>query len=99
MGTLFKQDCIAEQKPTASLEGVAFRGSKSKWFSKFVDEPSFDRDRGIWARLTRAIYRGGQYTETVIVPATAEVIHHQSHPLAEHTGHGSDKRPTKKSGD
>ena len=74
------------------LAGLAYAKSKVReWISKFVNEPSFDHDQEIWVRLTRTMYRGGQYTETVVDPANGEVLHHQSHPLAEHTGHGGDK--------
>jgi len=38
------------------------------------------------------MYRKGQYTETVVDPATGEVLHHESELLADHTGRGDAKR-------
>jgi hypothetical protein len=91
MGTLYKKEFLTEQHSQPSFSAVAYRQSKTKWISKFHNGPSFHVDRGIWARLTRTIFRKGRYTETVVDPATGEVLHHQSEPLADHTGHGDAK--------
>ena len=94
MGTVFKKELSAEQRPQASLHGLAHGESKSKWISEFLNKPSFHAARGIWARLTRTMFRKGQYTEEVVDPATGEVLHYESHPLGEHTGRGNAKRGT-----
>jgi hypothetical protein len=53
---VFKKKRVTTQ---ASARRVADE-SKAKWVSKFVDEPSFRIDLGIWARLTRTMIRNGR---------------------------------------
>jgi hypothetical protein len=89
---VFKKKLVTQQTTETGLRGLAHGALKSRWISEFVSEPSFHIDRGIWARLTQTIVRRGQYTETVIEPATGEKLHFESHPLVEHTAHGDAKK-------
>lgn len=54
---------------------------------------SYSHKLGKWMRIRRVIDRvRNRYSETVIDPASGEVIHKIEEPLSKHTGHGSAKR-------
>lgn len=64
---------------------------------------SYFRRDGQWHRIFRAFLRPDRlgltnepwYAETIVDEETGEVVHSDSEPLSEHTGHGSAKqRPT-----
>jgi len=88
------------QKPLAGilamrggLRGVAYRISKSKWFTKFMAEPSFTRRLGIWSnRLKMEDKRSDKYLETVTNSETEEILHKCEEPLSQHWNHGSAKQ-------
>jgi hypothetical protein len=53
---VFKKKRVTTQPSARRVAGK----SKANWVSKFVDEPSFSIDLGIWARLTRTMIRKGR---------------------------------------
>lgn len=90
--TFDKTPLCTSQQGYVTLRGVIPTTSLSKWRIKFWVQQTFDRAhqvRAIWARTK---VRGGMYTETVTNAETGEILHHVSHPLADHKGHGSDKK-------
>jgi hypothetical protein len=60
---------------------------------------SFFKRDGRWHRIFRAIHRPNRlelpgeawYTEVIVDEMSGDVAHSDSDPLAQHTGHGSDK--------
>lgn len=75
------------------LKGVAYRISKSKWFTKFMAVPSFTHRLGIWSnRLKMEDKRSDKYLEIVTNPETGEILHRCKEPLSQHRGHGSAKQ-------
>ena len=91
----------SELRLTGRIEG------RSKRKGTFVEirhnERSYFRRDGRWHRIFRAAHRPNRlglpnepwYAEVVLDEETGEVVHSDSEPLADHTGHGSDKqRPT-----
>lgn len=87
---LFQKYLAASITPRGGLRGVAFRTSKTKWFTKFLAEPSFTHRLGLWSyRLKVENKRSNQYLEVVTNPETGEILHHCSESLTEHRGHGT----------
>jgi hypothetical protein len=59
-----------------------------------LDMPDVQGDTGRPSRLTRIIDKNTySYEERVTDEETGEVLHHNSHSLRQHKGHGSDKGP------
>jgi hypothetical protein len=72
------------------VRGVAYQISKTKWFTKFMAEPSFTRRFGIWShRLKVEDKKSDKYLEIITNPETSEILHKCEQPLSQHRGHGS----------
>jgi hypothetical protein len=89
---LFKKHIAATLTVRGGIRGVAYSLSKTKWFAKFMSEPSFTWKLGIWShRLKVENKRSDQYLEVVTNPENGEILHECAEPLSEHQGHGSAK--------
>jgi hypothetical protein len=90
---IFQQHLSGTLTMRGGLRGVAYRISKSKWFTKFMAEPSFTHRLGIWSRrLKMEDKRSDKYLEVVTNPETGEILHKCEEPLSQHQGHGSAKQ-------
>lgn len=75
------------------LRGIAYRISNTKWFTKFMAEPSFTHRLGIWShRLKVEDKRSDKYLEIVTNPETGEILHEAEEALFQHQGHGSARK-------
>jgi len=75
------------------LRGVAYRISKTKWFTKFMAESSFTHRLGIWSHRSKVEdKKSDEYLEIVTNPETGEILHKCEEPLSQHRGHGSAKQ-------
>lgn len=57
--------------------------------AEVVSGDDLHRNSGVWVKLLRVIDRGRNWYKETITNSSGEVLHHQSHPLDKHTGHGS----------
>jgi hypothetical protein len=83
----------------SQLRGLGYRHSKRKWFVDFIS--GFEWSAGL-SRFVHKIRildkRRDRYDETVIDPATGQVLHDAHERLTEHTGHGSARNRDKAEG-
>ena len=79
------------------VEGIRAGMSKAKgWFKRFRRQRKAQSARGgRIGEVERIFERSGDYSERVTMVDTGEVIHECKEPLAQHKGHGSDKRRRK----
>lgn len=76
----------------ATMSGIAFTASKSKYFAKLWHKVETYRLNGRLQDVVRSLNkRTGQYDEVIVYKDTGEIAREVHEPLLKHTGHGSAK--------
>lgn len=90
---IFQKNLSGNLDFQGGIRGVVYQKSKTKWFIKFMSEPSFTRSLGIWShRLKVEDKKSDKYLEVVTNPSTGEILHKDEEPLSQHLGHGYAKQ-------
>lgn len=79
----------------ASVAGIAYTLSKTRWFAKFWSgQRSWFGATGRWhVRYRHMDRRSDAYDEVYLDEKTGVVVHENHEPLPKHRGHGSAKTP------
>lgn len=97
-GALSRQVNTALGGAVAPHSRLSMKGKRAGLKRPFIEQTVGDdlhRASQRWMQLHRVVDRlRNWYSERVTDPESGEVIHSCEEPLADHRGHGSDKKPT-----